>query len=130
MATDDFVACHASPPQGKVSHRRLINAAKHSSLVHELTWNRFKGPGNPAGYSKQDVKVLRSALHLAPKTTMPVSHNPQRDGQSVWLRAGGIKGPHVIHSADFEALALFAWIRGEIVSLRYRAEPLLGFFGG
>ncbi len=130
VASDDFVACHAGPPQGKVSRRRLINAAKHSSLVHELTWNRFKGPGHPAGYSKHDVRALRSALDLAPKTTMLVSHNPQRDGQSVWLRAGGIKYHHVIHSADFEELALFARISGEIVPLRYRAEPLLGFFGG
>jgi hypothetical protein len=130
VASEDFVACHAGPPQGKVSRKRLINAAKHSSLVHELTWNRFKGPGNPAGYFKHDVKALRSALGLAPKTTMLVSHNPQRDGQSVWLNAGGIKRHHVIHSAGFEEVALFARIGGQIVPLRYRAEPLLSFFGG
>ncbi|MDH3524049.1 MAG: metallophosphoesterase [Acidobacteriota bacterium] len=124
-ASDDFVACHAGPPQGVVSRKRLINAGKHGRLVHELTWNRFLGPGNPGGYAKKDVKALKAALGLSPKATMVVSHNPLRDGQSVWLNAAGIKRHHVVHSAGVDELAVFTRLGDRLRPLTYQAEPLL-----
>jgi broad-specificity NMP kinase len=124
-ASDDFVACHAGPPQVKATRKRLINAAMESRLLHELTWNRFKGPGNPGGYSKADVKALKSSLGITAKATMVVSHNPVRDGRAVWLNAGGIKRHHVVYSAGSEELAVFARLGDRLRPLIYRCEPML-----
>jgi hypothetical protein len=124
VASDDFVACHAGPPKGSVSRHGLINAAKNRRLVHELTWNRIKGPGNPGGYSKPHVKALRSALGLSPKATMVVSHNPLRDGQSVWLNAAGIKRHHVMYCAGRDEFTVFTRLGDRLRPLVYRAEPM------
>jgi Calcineurin-like phosphoesterase len=124
-ASDDFVACHAGPPKGNVTRDRLINATRYRRLVHELTWNRFKGPGNPGGYAKPDVKAMRAALGLSPKATMVVSHNPLRDGQAVWLNAAGIKRHHVVYCAGREEFAVFVRLGDRLRPLVYRAEPMV-----
>jgi len=124
-ASHDFVACHAGPPQGSVSRHKLINLREHPDLEHQLTWGRVRGPGRPAGYAKSDVRALMSALGLAKKATMIVSHNPTRDGESVWLRAGGIKRHHVVYSAGDRELAVFTRLGRWLRPLVYRSEPLL-----
>jgi len=125
VTSDDFVACHAGPPQGKVSRKRLINANKRSRMKHQLTWSRLKGPGHPGGYAKQDVKALKAVLELSPKAAMIVGHNPLRDGQSVWLNAAGIKRLHVVNSAGSEEVAVFTRLGDRLRPLIYRVEPML-----
>lgn len=127
--SSDFVACHAGPPQSKVSRKKLINVKQHERLAHQLMWNRLKRPGHPAGYGKHDVKALKVALDLPKKAALVVSHNPLRDGRAVWLNAGGIKRHHVVYSAGSEELAVFTRLDGRLRPLVYRAELMLSALG-
>jgi hypothetical protein len=63
-----FVACHAGPPTSSVSRDELINVRDNPRLMRELTWMRLRKPSSPAGYGPGDVKRLRKALGLVPRS--------------------------------------------------------------
>lgn len=123
--SDGFIACHAGPPLESVSRRTLVDIRRHTRLMHQLTWNRLKRPGKPAGYSKRDVAALRKALGAGKSEALIVSHNPPSEEETFWLDVGGIKGHHMVYSAHEDSFAVFTRIGGEMVPLEYRGEPLL-----
>ena len=125
-----FVACHAGPPLEKVSRETLVNIRRHPRLMHQLTWNRLKRPGKPAGYGKRDVIAMRKALGLHRSVPLIVSHNPPSESATFWLDVGGIPGHHVVYSAREDACAVFTRIGQEILPLEYRGEPLAGALAG
>ena len=71
------------------------------------------------------MTMTTPSLVLKSKAAMVVSHNPVRDGRSVWLNAGGIKRHHVVYSAGTEELAVFTRLGDRLRPLTYRAEPML-----
>lgn len=124
VMSDDFIACHAGPPRGKVSRKRIVEIQERPRLRHELTWNRIQRSANPAGYTKSDVKALRRALDLPGSASLIVSHNPQSEHETVWLRVGGVKNHHVVYSAHRDQVGTFTRVRQRMVSLTYPSEPL------
>jgi hypothetical protein len=126
----DFIACHAGPPLESVSRQTLVDIRRYPRLMHQLTWNRLKRPGKPAGYGKRDVAALRKALGVGRSDALIVSHNPPSDEETFWLDVGGIKGHHMVYSAHEDSLAVFTRIGGELVPLEFRGEPLLRFLDG
>jgi hypothetical protein len=125
VMSEDFVACHAGPPLGKVSRKRIIEIRERRRLRHELTWNRLRRPSNPAGYTKREVKAFRKALDLPGSAPLIVSHNPQPDGDTVWLNLGGVKNHHVVYSAKRDAVAIFTRTRERMIPLTYPSERLV-----
>jgi hypothetical protein len=125
VMSEDFVACHAGPPLGKVSRKRIIEIRERRRLRHELTWNRLRRPSNPAGYTKREVKAFRNALDLPGSAPLIVSHNPQSDGKTVWLNLGGVKNHHVVYSAKRDEVAIFTRARGRMIPLTYPSERLV-----
>jgi hypothetical protein len=128
--SEGFIACHAGPPLESVSRQTLVDIRRHTRLMHQLTWNRLKRPGKPAGYSKRDVAALRKALGAGRSEALIVSHNPPSRDETFWLDVGGIKGHHMVYSANDDAFAVFTRIGGEMVPLEYRGEALSRFLEG
>jgi hypothetical protein len=129
-ASDGFIACHAGPPLESVSRQTLVNIRDHTRLMHQLTWNRLKRPGKPAGYGKREVAALRKALGAGKTEAVIVSHNPPSEDETVWLDFGGIKGHHLVYSAHDDSFAVFTRVGSEMVPLEYRGEPLLRLLDG
>ena len=125
-----FIACHAGPPLESVSRRTLVEIRSHARLMHQLTWNRLKTPGKPAGYRKRDVVALRKALGADRSDALIVSHNPPSEEETFWLDVGGIKDHHMVYSAHDDSFAVFARIGEAMVPLEYRGEPLLDYLAG
>lgn len=120
----DLIACHAGPPREAVSRDRLVNIRDHPRLMHQLTWNRLKSPSKPAGYTRADVRALRSALGVPASTALIVSHNPPRDGESAWRDLGGIEDHHLVYSALDDRVSVFTRIGDRLVPLTFRTQPL------
>lgn len=114
-----FVACHAGPPTGSVSRRKLIEMEPTSRLAHDLTWGRVRTPRRPGGYAKRDVRALQKAVGQSKPSVMIVSHNPGPDHDAVQLEHGGIKRHHLVYSARADHVAAFTWIDDELVPLVY-----------
>ncbi|MEK9500536.1 metallophosphoesterase [Gaopeijia maritima] len=114
-----FVACHAGPPTGSVSRRKLIELEPGSRMAHDLTWGRVRSPRRPGGYTKRDVRALQKALGLPKPSVMIVSHNPGPDQDAVQLEHGGIKRHHLVYSARADHVAAFGWIDDDLVPLVY-----------
>ena len=107
-----------------MTREAVVNARQSPALVHELTWNRVKGPGNPGGYGRGDVNRFRKSLDLAKGTTFVVGHHVVREGETVWKNVRDIDGHHILYSSLPGAVAAITWVDGHPVSQIYRAEPL------
>jgi predicted phosphodiesterase len=123
----DFIACHAGPPDVKISLPRLINMYNHNKLRNGIIRNRLRRSSYPEGYTKGDVKRFRKALEYKPKTPLIVSHSPLADERSVWLNAGKIKNHHIVFSGMKHTLSVFTRINGNLVPLTYPGEALSKF---
>jgi hypothetical protein len=124
VLSTDFVACHAAPPQGSVSKKELVDLHSHPSLRHQLTWNRLKRPGYPAGYGKRQVKVFKRSLGLPTTSALIVSHNPQGQDEAVWWDLGGIRHHHLVYSAGPAKVAVITRVNGDLIALTYPTERL------
>ncbi len=125
--SEDFIACHAGPPDVKISKPRLINAHKHKKLRNGLIKNRLRRSSYPDGYTKGDVKRLRKALNFKSNTPVIVSHSPLADKGSVWLNAGKIKNHHIVFSGRRNMLSVITRINNKFTPITYRGEALLGY---
>lgn len=117
-----FIACHAGPPTGTVSRKKLIELEEGSRLGHELTWGRVRTPRRPGGYTKRDVRALQKALGQEKPSVMIVSHNPGHDQDAVQFNHGGIKRHHLVYSARPDRVAAFTWSDGHPIPLVYPAR--------
>ncbi len=120
-----FCATHAAPASSKITIDTLIDIHQHPELRAELVTNRMRRPGRPGGYTKGDVKRFRSVLGLSPDVPFIVGHTPMNQEDTYWLDVGGAKNHHVLYSARDTWVGVFTAIAGEMVPLRYPAEPLL-----
>lgn len=125
--SQSFCACHAGPPQSKVTMDMLVDVHDFPHLVHELTWTRQKTPGNPSGYGAGDVRRLRKALAVPNEACLIVGHYPRSDDASVWLNAGRIDGHHVLYSARAGEVGVFVEVEGKMTPQLYTAEGLLSW---
>lgn len=123
--SEDFAACHAGPPRSRVTREALVNARQAPALLHELTWNRVRGSGNPGGYGRGDVKRFRKSLDLPKRTTFVVGHFILTEGATLWKDVRGIEGHHILYASLPGEVAAITRVDGHLVSQLYRAEPLL-----
>ena len=121
----DFIACHAGPPTGSVSRRKLIELDPDSRIAHDLTWGRVRSPRRPGGYTKRDVRALQKALDRSKPASMIVSHNPGSDHNAVQFDHGGIRRHHLVYSARADHVAAFTWIDGVLVPLVHPVRPIV-----
>jgi hypothetical protein len=124
VVSPDFIACHAAPTRSKVNLEMLVEIRRYPALVHEVTWNRGKAPGYPAGYTQGDVKRFRNSLGVKEDKPFIVGHFPRSATETVWLDVGEIRQHHVIYSARPEQVGIFTRIDGEMVAQVYPSEPL------
>ncbi len=129
ITSKNFVACHAGPSHKKVTRSKLINLHKHPKIRHDLICSRLKRPNYLAGYSKGDVKRFRKGLGLAKSTPFIVGHTPIDPSGSVWRNVADIKGHHIIYSGRPSGPAVFVQLNGQMIPLRYPAEPLIKLIG-
>jgi len=129
IKSDSFVACHAGPSHKKVTRTKLINLYKHQKIRRDLIYSRLKRPNYLAGYSKGDVKRFRKGLGLAKGTPFIVGHTPIDPSGSVWRNVADIKGHHIIYSGRPTGPAVFVQLNGQMIPLRYQAEPLIKLIG-
>jgi energy-coupling factor transporter ATP-binding protein EcfA2 len=128
VVSTDFVACHAGPPRGAVDRQDLVDLYRHPTLQHQLSWNRLKQPGRPAGYEKRDVKAFKRSVGLAKRSTLVVSHNAPDDGNTVWWEFGGIKRHHLVCSAKADKIGVITRVNGQLVPVTFPAERLVPLF--
>ncbi len=116
---DGFIACHAGPPTGSVTRKKLINVHKDKRLSHQITWGRVRSSRRPGGYGKRDVRALQKALDQSKPSVVIVSHNPGSERDSVVLEHGGIKRHHLVYSARADQVAIFTRFDERLVPLVY-----------
>jgi len=129
IKSDTFVACHAGPSHKKVTRTKLINIYNHPKIRRDLVCSRLKRPNYLAGYSKGDVKRFRKGLGLAKGAPFIVGHTPIDPSGSVWRNVADIKGHHIIYSGRPTGPAVFVQLNGQMIPLRYPAEPLIKLIG-
>ncbi|RUM37209.1 MAG: serine/threonine protein phosphatase [Desulfobulbus sp.] len=129
IKSESFVACHAGPSHKKVTRTKLINIYKHPKIRRDLIHSRLKRPNYLAGYSKGDVKRFRKGLNLAKGSPFIVGHTPIDPSGSVWRNVADIKGHHIIYSGRPSGPAVFVQLNGQMIPLRYPAEPLIKLIG-
>lgn len=120
-----FCATHAAPASSKITIDMLVDIHRYPELRAELVTNRMRRPGQPGGYTKGDVKRFRAALGLSSDVSFIVGHTPMNQEDTYWLDIGGAKNHHILYSARDTWVGVFTAIAGEMVPLRYPAEPLL-----
>jgi len=120
-----FCACHAGPPQTRVTRETLENLRHHPELVAAVTSTRQRTPGCPEGYTAGDVRQFRKALGLAPDTPLIVGHYPRSAEQSIWLNVGHVKGHHVLVSEKSDEVGVFTGLGDTMVPMVYPVEPLV-----
>lgn len=123
--SNNYVACHAAPPRGKVDLDMLVNIKKYPGLINEITCNRLYRPNRLAGYTKGDVKRFRKALNLQGKAELFVGHTPLTRHDTLWLNVGGIKHHDVVFSGNLPWIGVFTRVKDQMIPLRYRSESLL-----
>ena len=123
--SNNYVACHAAPPRGKVDLDMLVNIKKYPGLIQEVTCNRLYRPNRLAGYTKGDVKRFRKALNLQGKAELFVGHTPLTRDDTLWLNVGGIEHHDVIFSGNIPWIGVFTRVKDQMIPLRYRSESLL-----
>lgn len=117
-----FVACHAGPPTGTVSRRKLVDLSEEPRLSHAITWGRVRTPRRPGGYTKRDVRALQKALEHEKPSVMIVSHNPGPDQDAIQFNHGGIKRHHLVYSARADRVAAFTRVGEAVAPLVYPAR--------
>ncbi len=120
-----FVACHAGPPNNKVSKKELINAKHNPELTYQLLWNRQQSVSFPAGYTRKEVQRFRKSLGLEPHTPFIVGHSPFSKEKTTWCHIGGIKNHHLVTSARPDQVGVFVLINGDMEPQSFTSEPLL-----
>ena len=125
-----FCATHAAPATSKISAEKLIDIHQYPELCKGLVSNRMRRGDRPGGYTKGDVKRFRRALGLASHAPFIVGHTPLDSQNCYWLDVGGVKGHHVLYSAGQRWVGVMTQIGGEMVALRYPAEPLIELVNG
>lgn len=128
--SNNYVACHAAPPKGKVSMDMLVDIRKYPSLMEEVTCNRLYRPNRLAGYTKGDVKPFRNSLDLGKNAELFVGHTPLTRHDTLWMNVGGIEHHDVVFSGNIPWIGLFTQINGHMIPMKYRSEPLLSFIDG
>ena len=123
--SNDYVACHAAPPKGKVSMDMLVNIHKYPVLMQEMTCNRLYRPNRLAGYTKGDVKRFRKSLELGQDAELFVGHTPLTRHDTLWMNVGGIAHHDVVFSGNMPWIGLFTRVDGHMIPIKYRREPLL-----
>ena len=123
--SNDYVACHAAPPKGKVSMDMLVDIHKYPSLMEEMTCNRLYRPNRLAGYTKGDVKRFRKSLDLGQNAELFVGHTPLTRHDTLWMNVGGIAHHDVVFSGNMPWIGLFTRVDGHMVPIKYRSEPLV-----
>ncbi len=123
--SNNYVACHAAPPRGKVDMGMLVNIHKYPGLVKEVTCNRLYRPNRPGGYTKGDVKRFRNTLNLGSKAELFVGHTPLTRHDTLWSNVGGIEHHDVVFSGNTPWIGVYTRTGGEMIPLRYRSESLL-----
>ena len=125
VLSNDYVACHAAPPKGKVSMDMLIDIHRYPSLMEELTCNRLYRPNRLAGYKKGDVKRFRKSLGLGKNAELFVGHTPLTRHDTLWMNVGGIEHHDVVFSGNIPWIGLFTRIDGHMIPMKFLSEPLL-----
>jgi hypothetical protein len=120
-----FIACHAAPPKQNVTLEQLINVSDFPSLIHELVSNRMRSPQRPFGYTRGDIKRLRKALGVKPRTPLIVGHTPLDRTHTLWLDAGGYKNHHVVFSAAHDRVGIFSQAGGAMIPFTYPVQPVM-----
>jgi len=123
--SNNYVACHAAPPRGKVDIDMLVNIKKYPGLIQEITCNRLYRPNRLAGYTKGDVKRFRKSLNLQGKAELFVGHTPLTRHDTLWLNVGGIEHHDVVFSGNLPWIGVFTRVKDQMIPLRYRSESLL-----
>lgn len=122
--SDVFCACHAGPPQSKVTLDAVIDARQQPHLLHDLTWTRQRAPGYPQGYAGGDIRRFKTLFGLGKDAAFIVGHFPRSDTASVWLNTGKVEGHHVVYSSRPHEVGVFTQIEGEMLPQVYKSEPL------
>lgn len=123
--SEDYVVVHAAPTRSQHEYEVLVDLRRFPGIAHEITWNRMKRPGYPAGYTQGDVKRFRRSLGVVKKTPVIVGHTPFNREGTTWTNIGRAKGHHVVYSARQDWVGLFTRLNGRMVPLEYKTEPLL-----
>lgn len=127
---NDFAACHGAPVRSRVNRSTLVNIRRYPGIQYEIVWNRLRRGNRPAGYGKGSVKRFRRTLNLTKHAPMIVGHTPLSAEETVWLDVGGIKGHHVVYSANPDRVAAFVMCKGQATPLEFWPEPVLAFLDG
>ena len=120
----DFIACHAGPARRKVSRQILIDAHQFPDIVHDMTWNRVRTTGFPAGYTRSDVRQFRKGLDVGKDTPFIVGHHPCSIDETLWLNVGDINQHHVVISSRPGRVGSFIGIDGIMVPQIHPVEAL------
>lgn len=124
VVSQDFIACHAGPVRSNISMEVLVNVRQFPEIVHEMTWNRLRTPGFPAGYTRSDVRRFRKNLEANTDTPFIVGHHPCTPDGTLWLDAGHIQHHHIVISSRPDKIGMFTRINDMMVPQIYPPEPL------
>jgi hypothetical protein len=127
-ASRHFIACHGGAPTAKVTREMLINVRQYPALERELTGGRRDPGSRGRDYSRADVKRLRKSMELPAEAPFIVGHTPLAGDEALWEGVGDIAGHHRVYSAGSEWVGAVTLIDGQMVPLRYPAEPLLELY--
>lgn len=122
--SDNFIACHASPPMEDFAREDIINITSKPELIKQITTGRVKQYNYYKGYSKGDIKRFRKCLGAPKGTPVIVGHTPLDPFGSVWRNVGAIKNHHILYSAHLNGPAFFVQIKKQMQPITYPAEPL------
>jgi len=120
----NFIACHAGPARRKISRQILVDVRQFPDIVHEITWNRIRTAGFPAGYTRGDVRQFRKNLEVASDTPFIVGHHPCSADETLWLNVGQTPQHHVVISSRRDRVGIFTRVDGTMVPQIYPVEAL------
>jgi len=130
VLANDFIACHAGPPRGRVSREMLVELRRYPELVRQMTFNRVQTRARPGGYSRADVRRFRRCLGYDERFPFIVGHYPLSEAGTIWLNVERIRNHHIVYSAREDRVGLFTRVRGVLVPQVYRSAPLLDTTSG
>ena len=120
----DFIACHAGPARRKISRQILVDARQFPDIIHDMTWNRIRTAGFPAGYTRRDIRQFRKGLDVGIDTPFIVGHHPCSTDETLWLNVADIDQYHVVISSRPDRVGVFTGIDGKMVPQIYPVEAL------
>ena len=119
---EDFVACHAGPPDTRVNKTNLIEIRRHPRILRAVTTTRLRSAAVPAGYGRLEIRDFRKDLRVPNDCPLIVGHYPRSGDRSFWLDVGQIPEHHVLYSARPDRVGVFARSNGAMVPMEYRSE--------